>query len=215
MPVAKGIGYGMVVVSFLVMIYYNLVIAYSFHYLFSGFQKILPWTRCDAWWNSPQTRAECLIINSGELSDDQLDCSIGQSTNNSILFWKDNSTFQQDWIRVQHLDFTVSYSSEKVYAEPFVQTERLSGMEEFSNLDTSVLFDASKKIEPAEEYWFRRVLRLETDQTDNGEELYTLDNLGGVLWDLVGCNALTWLILFFCLFRGVKSSGKVRVNSSI
>ena len=41
----------MVVVSFLVMIYYNLVIAYSFHYLFSGFAKVLPWTRCDAWWN--------------------------------------------------------------------------------------------------------------------------------------------------------------------
>ena len=104
LPIAKGIGYGMVVVSFLVMIYYNLVIAYSFHYLFSGFQKILPWTRCDAWWNSPQTRAECLIINSGELSDNQLDCSIGQSTNNSILFWKENSTFQQDWIRVQHFE---------------------------------------------------------------------------------------------------------------
>ena len=97
----------------MVMIYYNLVIAYSFHYLFSGFQKILPWTRCDAWWNSPQTRAECLIISSGELSDDQLDCSIGQSTNNSILFWKDNSTFQQDWIRVQHLESTVSFRVRK------------------------------------------------------------------------------------------------------
>ena len=100
----------------------------------------------------------------------------------------------------------------KIKRRTFEKTERLSSMEEFSNLDTSILFDASKKIEPAEEYWFRRVLRLENEQTDNGKELYTLDNLGGVLWDLVGCNALTWLILFFCLFRGVKSSGKVRVK---
>ena len=82
-------------------------------------------------------------------------------------------------------------------------------MDEFATLDYNNLFDASKKIEPAEEYWFRRVLRLENELTDSGEELYTLDNIGGVLWDLVGCNALTWLILFLCLFRGVKSSGKV------
>ena len=36
-----------------------------------------------------------------------------------------------------------------------------------------------------------------------------MSNLGNVLWDLVGCNALTWVILFFCMFKGVKSSGKV------
>ena len=42
----------MVLVSFLVMIYYNIIIAYSFHYLFSGFQKTLPWTKCNMWWNS-------------------------------------------------------------------------------------------------------------------------------------------------------------------
>ena len=51
----------------------------------------------------------------------------------------------------------------------------------------------------------RRVLRLETDETDAGTELYTISNLGGVLWDLVGCNALTWVLLFLCMFRGVKS----------
>ena len=51
----------------------------------------------------------------------------------------------------------------------------------------------------------RRVLRLETDETDAGNELYTISNLGGVLWDLVGCNALTWVLLFLCMFRGVKS----------
>ena len=55
----------------------------------------------------------------------------------------------------------------------------------------------------------RRVLRLYDEQTDSGEELYTLDNLGGVLWDLIGCNAAAWLLVFFCLFKGVQSSGKV------
>ena len=47
----------------------------------------------------------------------------------------------------------------------------------------------------------RRVLRLENEDTDLGKELYTMENLGDVLWDLVGCNALTWVVLFFCMFK--------------
>lgn len=66
----------------------------------------------------------------------------------------------------------------------------------------------------------RRVLRLETDETDAGNELYTISNLGGVLWDLVGCNALTWVLLFLCMFRGVKSrsgsfQGHFKVHSGV
>lgn len=188
LPAFKGIGYGMVMVSFLVYIYYNIVIAYSFHYLFSGFQKVLPWTRCDAWWNSANTKAECAILNSGELSEDQLNCRIANETNGLVSFWKSNQTLVDDW--------TSRFSNVTAYPD-------------FGSLDYDSLFDPTKKTEPAEEYWFRRVLRLETDETDAGNELYTISNLGGVLWDLVGCNALTWVLLFLCMFRGVKSSGKV------
>ena len=56
----------------------------------------------------------------------------------------------------------------------------------------------------------RRVLRLYTDETDaNPEKLYTMDNLGNVLGDLIGCNLAAWVLVFFCLFKGVQSSGKV------
>ena len=55
----------------------------------------------------------------------------------------------------------------------------------------------------------RRVLRLNDEETDRGEVLYTMDNLGGVLWDLVGCNLAAWVLVFLCLFKGVQSSGKV------
>ena len=55
----------------------------------------------------------------------------------------------------------------------------------------------------------RRVLRLEGVETDNGNELWTMDNLGSVLWDLVGSNAAAWLLVFLCLCKGVQSSGKV------
>ena len=53
----------------------------------------------------------------------------------------------------------------------------------------------------------RRVLRLSTDETDaNREKLYTVDNLGIVL---IECNLVAWVLIFFCLFKGVQSSGKV------
>jgi len=94
LPAFKGIGFGMVVVSFLVMIYYNIVIAYSLHYLFSGFAKILPWTKCNQWWNSAETKADCIIQNSA-LSEVQRNCVNWNNTDE--LYWKMNSTLTDQW----------------------------------------------------------------------------------------------------------------------
>jgi len=46
-----GVGIGMMLVSFFVIIYYNVIIAYAFHYLFASFTSVLPWTLCNEWWN--------------------------------------------------------------------------------------------------------------------------------------------------------------------
>ncbi|NXJ08050.1 SC6A7 protein, partial [Odontophorus gujanensis] len=46
-PILQGIGVGMLVVSSLVSIYYNVIIAWAFYYLGSSFQSPLPWS-CDA-----------------------------------------------------------------------------------------------------------------------------------------------------------------------
>ena len=36
-----------------------------------------------------------------------------------------------------------------------------------------------------------------------------MDNSGNVLGDLIECNFVAWVLIFFCLFKGVQSSGKV------
>ena len=46
-PIAKGLGYGMLMISFLVVIYYNLIIAWTIYYTFAGFTSELPWTYCN------------------------------------------------------------------------------------------------------------------------------------------------------------------------
>jgi len=53
-PIFKGIGVAMCIVSGLVGIYYNMIIAWALYYLFASFTSKLPWETCsrDNWWQS-------------------------------------------------------------------------------------------------------------------------------------------------------------------
>ena len=50
-------------------------------------------------------------------------------------------------------------------------------------------------------YWYRKALDLSPSISDPGE----------VQWHLALVLLLTWLIIFLCTMKGVKSTGKVRV----
>ena len=45
-PAFKGLGYGMLFVTLLVAIYYNMIIAWTLFYTFAGFTSQLPWEFC-------------------------------------------------------------------------------------------------------------------------------------------------------------------------
>ena len=45
-PAFRGLGYGMLFVSFLVVIYYNMIMAWTLFYTVAGFQSELPWRNC-------------------------------------------------------------------------------------------------------------------------------------------------------------------------
>lgn len=51
---------------------------------------------------------------------------------------------------------------------------------------------------PEHEFWDNRLLRMNDENSD-----------GKVLWDLALCLLLAWIICYFCIFKGVKSTGKV------
>lgn len=36
-----------------------------------------------------------------------------------------------------------------------------------------------------------------------------IEEIGSIRWDLAGCLLLSWTICYFCVWKGVKSSGKV------
>ena len=45
----SGVGWAMFVVSTLIAIYYNMIIAWTLYYLFASFAKTLPWNVCGPW----------------------------------------------------------------------------------------------------------------------------------------------------------------------
>ncbi|CAC5374384.1 Sodium- and chloride-dependent neutral and basic amino acid transporter B(0+),Sodium- and chloride-dependent taurine transporter,Sodium-dependent noradrenaline transporter,Sodium-dependent proline transporter,Sodium-and chloride-dependent glycine transporter 1,Sodium-dependent neutral amino acid transporter SLC6A17,Sodium- and chloride-dependent GABA transporter ine,Sodium- and chloride-dependent GABA transporter 3,Sodium- and chloride-dependent betaine transporter,Sodium- and chloride-dependent GABA trans len=50
-PLFKGVGMGMVIVSAIVCIYYNVIVAWTIYYLFMSFRSVLPWSHCHNSWN--------------------------------------------------------------------------------------------------------------------------------------------------------------------
>ncbi|KAF0035095.1 hypothetical protein F2P81_012853 [Scophthalmus maximus] len=51
-PLLQGVGIAMVLVTLIVSIYYNVIIAYSLYYMFASFQSPLPWSSCLSWADS-------------------------------------------------------------------------------------------------------------------------------------------------------------------
>lgn len=58
-PAAKGIGISMCMVSLVVSIYYNIIVAYTIYYLFSSMQATLPWTQCKP---VSVLKGSCLVV---------------------------------------------------------------------------------------------------------------------------------------------------------
>uniref|UniRef100_H2ZGX0 Transporter n=1 Tax=Ciona savignyi TaxID=51511 RepID=H2ZGX0_CIOSA len=149
-PLFKGVGFGMVAVSFLVCIYYNVIIAWSLFYLFASFSSVLPWTQCDQWWNKASYCPPQNITN--------MTSSLATTT-------------------------------------PAMTTDAAT------TVSSNITANKTRIVSTTEEYWNYRVLRI--DQSSG------IGDPGIVLWDLVLCLLLAWIIVFACLCKGVKSTGKV------
>lgn len=74
-PLLRGIGIGMLCVSTLVCLYYNVIIAWTFYYLGSSFQSPLPWS-CDA------------VANAHLCGNNTTANSSSERLSPSELFWK-------------------------------------------------------------------------------------------------------------------------------
>ncbi|XP_064645225.1 sodium- and chloride-dependent glycine transporter 2-like [Lineus longissimus] len=145
-PFFKGIGWGMTMISFLVGIYYNVIIAWTLFYFFASFTSQLPWSTCGNDWNTPY----CKELTKPICND---------------------ST-------VAEMNYTVGVDCMNF---------------------TGVNMTGMKPTLPSQEYWENFVL----GQSDG------LENMGQIRWQLALCLLLAWVVIFLCLVKGIKSSGKV------
>ncbi|XP_044034685.1 sodium- and chloride-dependent neutral and basic amino acid transporter B(0+) isoform X2 [Siniperca chuatsi] len=62
-PILQGVGVAMTMVTLIVSVYYNVIIAYSLYYMFASFQSPLPWSSCLSWADSNCSRTPTVYCN--------------------------------------------------------------------------------------------------------------------------------------------------------
>ncbi|XP_029653870.1 sodium- and chloride-dependent glycine transporter 1 [Octopus sinensis] len=162
-PMFKGVGYGMVIVSGIVCIYYNIILAWTLYYLFHSFREVLPWSNCENKWNSKN----CVVTERQNVTE----------TLNSTVFTT-NGTM------LANATSLVGLSNATDLVDKITNDDILSNV---------------TKVSPSEEFWQLKVLEI----TDG------IEDLGIIRWELLLCLLLAWVVVFLCLCKGIKSSGRV------
>ncbi|XP_061574892.1 sodium- and chloride-dependent GABA transporter 2-like [Cololabis saira] len=65
--------------------------------------------------------------------------------------------------------------------------------------DTLPLTNGTKSMSAATQFWERRVLAISRG----------IEEIGSIRWEVLSCLIVMWIICYFCVWKGVKSTGKV------
>ena len=162
-PLFKGIGYAMLIMSFLVSVYYNTIIAWVFYYLFESFRGDVPWRGCGNAWNSD-------ACYDGPQGSGLVNKTITDAAGQNI-----------SWALACKKNF-------------------IPVLDNITNALVSCTYNKSvKPVLPSEEFLDKYALRISDGIHDVGE----------VRWELCLCLLLSWIVVYFCIWKGVESVGKV------
>jgi len=137
-PAFKGLGYGMLMISFLVVIYYNMIIAWTIYYTFAGFASELPWTYCGT---TNLTSRDCFQ------RDQELACF---NTSSDDTFWNRQCTS----VREVCQNFGMEEGLERD------EDGRLQCNNGTHNIHLNRVYP---RVSPSEDYYKRTMLGLEPD----------------------------------------------------
>jgi len=139
-PGFKGVGYAMLVVTFLLVTYYNIIIAWSIYYTVAGFSSELPWTFCGS---SSLTSRDCFQ------RDQELGCF---NTNRNDTFWDKKCTHVGELCRA----FNLTESTERD------EEDRLMCFNMGQNISLNKVYP---RVSPSEDYYKRTMLGLQPESS--------------------------------------------------
>lgn len=181
-PLAKGVGFSMLVVSFLCCVYYNVIISWCLYYMFKSFASVVPWATCDNPWNTdnctlssttrrPATNNGVAPTNRTDLMN-STNC-LNETLGNLTLF-NDTST-----PLISCVNSTINGTIGPITVAP----------------DAAAIGGNS----PSKEFWENYVLQIPQNMEDPGS----------MRVELLVALIVAWVLVYFCLWKGIKSSGKV------
>jgi len=158
-PLGQGVGIAQCVVSCIVAIYYNVIMAYCLFYIFSSFAEEVPWSKCSTAWGY-----------NGDIASDDHCYEWSKDNPNATCAAADGKC----------------ESSAKQYYDKVVL-----------GIDKAILSPTAE--------WTDDVTKI----TNETYALTELGKIGDIKWDITLCLLLSWIVVFACLVKGIKSSGKV------
>lgn len=182
-PGLRGMGYGMVTIPTVINIYYTVIMAYAFYFLFMGFakDKELPWGLCNQDYNT----ANCYSLLEAEAC-------------NGTIFYNKTCTEITDFCN--HFGFD---------ADPDNNTHCFTK----GNLFPMPVQNVTFRVSSSEEFWYKNVLDLGVTFSENGTSIDTdissWENWGAPNWKIAGCLLLCWTLICLSLIKGIQSYGKV------
>ncbi|XP_049543532.1 sodium-dependent serotonin transporter [Anopheles darlingi] len=210
-PALKGVGYAICLIDIYMGMYYNTIIGWAVYYLFASFSSELPWTKCGNPWNtdacSPVTGRLNETLTSTTTVAATVDTIITSTTNGlagvTLLGGANGTT----------LATTLSTAAHQLYhrEHQHLLTSTLPTM--LSNLSSTTVATVVEMAgaggpvkhpalaSPAREFFERQVLE---QYKSNG-----LDFMGPVKPSLALCVFGVFVLVYFSLWKGVRSAGKV------
>jgi len=205
-PAFMGIGYGMVIISAVVSIYYNMIIAYAMYYMLVSFVYMdggLPWESCENDWNTKKCRYEAMP-KMVELNQTQQWTDLWGIVYDQACVY--TAVGMNDGANTTHYDFNVTspnyMSAAKSFLDQFKVVLNDTNWQPVQIDDFDYLDDCETSYTtPTEEYYKYYLL----DERD----VENLDDIGSISLKLLFTLLFAWLLIFVCLQKGIKTSGKV------
>ncbi|KAH9488793.1 Sodium- and chloride-dependent glycine transporter 2 [Bulinus truncatus] len=205
-PIFTGIGYAMVIISAVVSIYYNMIITYAIYYMMVSFVHLddtLPWEACGQWWNTQKCRSRPFPDLNSDLYNisEKMELLWGELYSRDCVGDKLNVT--------NYSDFNASTGTSETY-ESFLRGFRSLYNSSMTLGDISYVevkgYPQFKDCQltyttPSQEYYERYLLQQHLSED--------IGDLGAVSLKLTLTLLLAWILIFACLMKGIKTSGKV------